>query len=204
MDNDVYEPLTPSRRVNAGKEDGKGADGKFDATSLLKLLGESYNLKESSGGAERLETKGDGNETRKTTVGDRRRAVTTTPTAVEPTSPPIGGRRTPYEFVMLKDENVKQRTAMRETVTTKREQNYNKSVTFNANEASMVGDSDSPALAKPPCSKASPSPRISPSAFVLLCASASDAIFAVSTSLSLTNGMLVCSARSLFARATMG
>ena len=153
LDNDVYEPLTPSRRVNAGKEDGKGADGKFDATSLLKLLGESYNLKESSGGAERLETKGDGNETRKTTVDDRRRAVTTTPTGVEPTSPPIGGRRTPYEFVMLKDENVKQRTAMRETVTTKREQNYNKSVTFNANEASMVGDSDSPALAKPPTGK---------------------------------------------------
>ena len=45
---------------------------------------------------------------------------------------------------------------MRETVTTKREQNYNKSVTFNANEASMVGDSDSPALAKPQTGKATP------------------------------------------------
>jgi len=151
LDNDVYEPLAPSRRVNAGKEDGKAADGKFDATSLLKLLGESYNLKDSSGGAARLETKGGATETGKTTAGVVGRAATTMTTpAVEPTSPPIGGRRTPYEFVMLKDENVKQRTTTRETVTAKREENYYKSVTFNANETSMVGDSDSPATAKPP------------------------------------------------------
>ena len=118
-----------------GTTGAKGAnEGKFDATSLLALLGEQYDLKRTTSGNTRLEAKPVAKRSAYETARDAARDEmdeNAKPTAT-------GGAKRPapeYEFVMIGREETKTKASA------------SKVVRFNANENSIVGDSGSPAMA---------------------------------------------------------
>ena len=129
-------PAYETAAVDAGRgaTGARGAnEGKFDATSLLALLGEQYDLKRTTSGNTRLEAK----PVAKRSVDEAARDAArdemdenAKPTATK------ARRTTPeYEFVMIGREETKTKASA------------SKVVRFNANESSIVGDSGSPAVA---------------------------------------------------------
>ena len=134
--------MNPAYEIRGGRARGeattgaRGAnEGKFDATSLLALLGEQYDLKRTTSGNTRLEAK----PVAKRSAYDEAARDAARDEMDENAKPTAtgGARRTApeYEFVMIGREETKTKASA------------SKVVRFNANESSIVGDSGSPAVA---------------------------------------------------------